>query len=114
MAWSNLSRQARGYGATWDRLRKTILQRDGHLCRCADCTGAGLVTPATHVDHKISKAVWQREHGNLDGVDHPSNLQSMNKDCHKRKTQLEMGRRPRAGCDEDGNPLDPGHHWNRK
>lgn len=75
------TRQERGYGAAWDRLRATILKRDNYVCQCEDCKAAGLVKPATHVDHRIPKAQG--------GSDDPSNLQSMNVACHMRKTARE-------------------------
>lgn len=75
------NRHERGYGADWDRLRLFILRRDGGICRCADCARTGRVLVAHEVDHIVSKA--------RGGTDDPSNLQAINRDCHKRKTQLE-------------------------
>lgn len=75
------SRQSRGYGTAWDRLRPIILKRDGYVCQCEDCKREGIVRPATHVDHIIAKAQG--------GTDDPSNLQSMNVKCHMRKTARE-------------------------
>lgn len=83
------SRHERGYGADWDKRRKRILQRDAGLCQCSECKDAGVIRLATEVDHRTSKAEWKRLHGTLVGVDADSNLQSINKDCHKRKTQRE-------------------------
>jgi len=114
MAWSKESPAARGYGAEWKRLREQILKRDRYICICSGCRRAGRVLPATHVDHIISKAKWLEVRGNLIGVDHPSNLQAMNVDCHKLKTVLEKGMRPRSGCDRNGWPSDPNHPWNRR
>lgn len=114
MAWSKASRHERGYGTEWDRLREQILKRDKYVCVCQGCRAAGRVLPATHVDHIINKATWNKTRGTLVGVDHPSNLQSMNVDCHKLKTLLEKGVQPRSGCDRNGWPTDPNHPWNRK
>lgn len=83
------SRQARGYGAVWDRLRVRILERDSGLCQCAECTLAGRLRSATQVDHKINKAMWRRLHGSLSGVDDESNLQAINAACHAAKTARE-------------------------
>ncbi len=81
------SRQERGYGADWDRLRLRILQRDGYICRCQDCRGGEIrLRPATEVDHIVSKAQWQINRGTLEGVDNDSNLQAINRDCHIKKT----------------------------
>lgn len=84
------SRQSRGYGAAWDKLRVGILARDGGVCRCDDCAASGVLLPAHEVDHVVSKAEWRRLHsGSLEGVDAPANLRAINRDCHRRKTQAE-------------------------
>lgn len=87
------SRHERGYGADWDKRRVRILKRDQYLCRCLDCKGGDIrVRPAHEVDHIVGKAEWQVEHGSLDGVDDDSNLQAINRDCHRKKTQGEQQR----------------------
>lgn len=108
------SRHERGYGTAWDKKRKVILKRDNYLCQCDDCKGGALrVRPASEVDHRIGKAEWQRRFGNLDGCDDDSNLQAIHPACHAAKTQRESGNPSRTvGCDINGWPLDPGHHWN--
>lgn len=73
-----LSRQERGYGATWDRLRLMVLAREP-LCR--SCMAEGRTTPAEEVDHIIPL----RQGGtNADG-----NLQALCRACHARKTATE-------------------------
>lgn len=114
MAWPKSSPASRGYGTEWRVLREQILKRDGYLCVCTNCKRAGRVLTATHVDHIVSKSKWQEMHGSLAGVDDPTNLQSMNENCHTLKTMLEKGIRPRAGCDINGWPRDPDHAWNLK
>jgi 5-methylcytosine-specific restriction protein A len=106
------SRHARGYGAAWDKLRLSILARDQHVCRCSTCTAMGRVRPATEVDHITPKYAG--------GTDDPGNLQAINTDCHKAKTQLEAlaargitEQRPSKACAADGVPTDPRHHWAR-
>lgn len=43
------------------------------------------------------------------------NLQSMNKKCHdSTKQREEGGRTPDRGCDHNGVPISPDHHWNKK
>jgi 5-methylcytosine-specific restriction protein A len=81
------TRQERGYGSDWDKLRLRILDRDQHLCQCQHCKASGILRPATHVDHTICKAVWRILNGSLRGADDPSNLKSMHKRCHERKTE---------------------------
>lgn len=72
----------RGYGVTWRRLRKRFLEA---FPFCADPYGVHDVhARASVVDHIISK----RE----GGPDAWSNLQSLCKSCHDRKTALEDGR----------------------
>lgn len=115
MTWHGTSRQARGYGAEWERVREQVLKRDNYVCQCPDCKGGEIrVSPANEVDHIVSKAEWKRRHGTLAGVDDPSNLQAINHDCHTKKTALEKGHRPRLGCDINGFPLDPDHPWSRR
>lgn len=109
-AWASTSgrqtsRHERGYGAAWDKLRPQILVRDGYLCKCAECTQAKRLRPATQVDHKISKAEWRRRHGNLEGCDDPSNLQAINAECHARKTIAEKGHTPKTAIGQDGWPI---------
>lgn len=81
------SRHERGYGSAWDKTRERILKRDAGLCQ--PCLAQGIVHEGTHVDHKISKAEWRRVHGSLEGCDDDSNLQTINAECHKAKTQAE-------------------------
>lgn len=89
-AW-NTSRKGsaadRGYGAAWRRLRVQVLRRDGWRCRCNDCVSTGRVREASEVDHIIPKFEG--------GTDEPSNLQAINPECHKKKTQAESIRAAR-------------------
>lgn len=71
--------EQRGYGSEWRKLAKAVLERDRYLCQCEDCGGKRL--PATEVDHKIPKS--------RGGTDDFDNLQAINDDCHRRKTQRE-------------------------
>ena len=105
------SRQSRGYGAAWSRLRLVILDRDKYICRCVECAASGIVKTANEVDHKVPKY--------LGGTDDASNLQAINRDCHRRKTAGEAlaaqgitERRPGASCSPSGQPTDPAHPWN--
>lgn len=84
VGWSDSrrgSRQSRGYGSDWDRLRAKILKRDQYLCQCQDCSELERIRPATQVDHIVNKAAG--------GTDDPNNLQSINAVCHKIKTARE-------------------------
>jgi 5-methylcytosine-specific restriction protein A len=81
------SRQSRGYGPTWDRLRLVILRRDNYLCQCRHCKAKGRILPATEVDHIKAKGLWRILYGSLSGVDDHSNLQTIAHACHLTKTE---------------------------
>lgn len=98
MAWSKLSRQERGYGAAWQRLRKEILIRDHHLCQ--PCMAKGRPTQATEVDHIKPKAKG--------GTDEPRNLRAICKDCHRDKTIEDAGGKVRPAIGLDGWPVHEG------
>ncbi len=96
MAWATTSRQSRGYGAEWQRLRKVILTRDNHLC--VPCYAKGRVTPAKAVDHIKPKAKG--------GADDLANLQSICDECHKDKTIEDNGGKVRQAFGADGWPVE--------
>lgn len=85
--WSKESRQSRGYGKEWDKLRKIVMRRDSFLCCCDECIRLGRIRPAQAVDHRIPKAQG--------GTDDLSNLCAINTACHQAKTDRENGRSPR-------------------
>lgn len=86
MSWSRESRQSRGYGKEWVKVRKLVLERDNRLCQCDRCKGGEIrVTAATEVDHIVPKA--------RGGSDDPSNLRSVSHECHKRITKEQEGKR---------------------
>ncbi|WP_298190969.1 HNH endonuclease signature motif containing protein [Novosphingobium sp.] len=90
------SRQERGYGAHWVKLRPLILARDKHLCQ--PCLAKGQLTPATEVDHIVPKAKG--------GTDDADNLRSICTPCHRDKTLLDNGARPKRAFGSDGWPID--------
>ena len=88
----------RGYGATWQKLRKRILERDTYLCQCPECKGGTLrVRLAQEVDHIKPKAQG--------GTDHPDNLRAVSKECHERLTQEQQGKRTKPQIGLDGWPV---------
>ena len=105
MAWSKESRQSRGYGAAWDRIRKVVLKRDFGLCQ--PCRKRGLVTIATAVDHIVSKAKAAALRWSLARIDGEDNLQAICKDCHDVKSQEEQGKttRVKTAAGPDGWPV---------
>lgn len=76
------TRQERGYGAEWDRLRKQVMERDAGLCQ--PCARANTVMVAYAVDHKVCKAEG--------GTDDLTNLEAICRVCHGVKTQVEAAR----------------------
>lgn len=91
------SRQSRGYGAGWDKLRLTIFARDNGLCQ--ECLRMGLITAPTGRD-RICDHVTPKAEG---GTDDPSNLQTLCRPCSDRKTADEARRaRSRCGPGEGG------------
>lgn len=68
------------YDATWRRLRRQHLA--AHPL-CVHCLAEGRLTEATEVDHVVHIAV--APHRRLD----PTNLQSLDKACHSKKTWAE-------------------------
>ncbi len=83
----------------WRKLRRHVLMGEP-LCRM--CTARGLTVVATDVDHR------DNDPSNNDLL----NLQPLCHECHSRKTNRDMGHNVRMGCDTEGKPLDPHHHWN--
>lgn len=93
--WPTTSKQSRGYGAAWERVRKVVLERDGYLCQCRHCKAEGRTTVANQVDHIVSKAKARARGWSQAQIDDPSNLQAINEDCHKIKGMEERGATPR-------------------
>jgi 5-methylcytosine-specific restriction protein A len=83
------SSAAQGYGAAWRRLRAAFLA--AHPL-CEACAAQGVLTPASHVDHRIAKAAG--------GTDDEENLAAYCPSCHSRKTcqrDQGFGRPPKTG-----------------
>ena len=76
------TRQQRGYGSAWDKIRPRIMARDCGLCQ--PCLRAGQVTAARQVDHIVAKSAG--------GTDADDNLQAICPACHLAKTAKESRR----------------------
>lgn len=89
----------------WKQLRLDHLAKEP---LCVYCQQEGRLTPATVVDHiKAHK-------GDLGLFYSPDNLQSLCKLHHDgAKQKAESNKINEIGCDENGFPLDPEHHFNR-
>lgn len=96
MAWPTTPPAQRGYGYSWTKLRKRILERDNYLCQPC-LLEKGIVHPASEVDHKIPKSQG--------GTDDDENLWAINSQCHKDKTIRENGGTPKAEIGLDGWPI---------
>ena len=91
--------------AAWARMRTWQLTREP-LCKF--CLDRGITELATVADHiKAHK-------GDVRSFLNGNNLQSLCKTCHDGAKQREENRGYVIGCDVDGIPLDPEHHWNKK
>jgi 5-methylcytosine-specific restriction endonuclease McrA len=99
MTWSRTSRQSRGYGSSWTKLRAEILKRDDYLCQ--HCLPAR-VTSATEVHHVVEKA--------RGGTDDPANLISTCSTCHREAHGVVI----KHGFDRHGRSLDPASPWSAK
>ena len=71
---------------------------------CAMCAKVGRDTAATVVDHKKSHGGDYEKFWNAD------NWQALCAVCHGIKRRQDHGGLL-PGCDINGNPLDPRHHW---
>jgi 5-methylcytosine-specific restriction protein A len=101
--WPTTSKQSRGYGAAWEKLRLVILRRDNGLCQCDQCKGGELrLTPANEVHHVVGKAIAKRMGWTQAQMDDPGNLAAIAHDCHVRVTIEEKGQRPKPRIGIDG------------
>lgn len=102
--WSRASRQQRGYGTEWDKKRRMVMARDCYLCQCTHCKEEDRVSIAHEVDHIVSRAKAKALGWSKEKTESMDNLQSINRDCHKRKTKEEVGatHRPKKQGGLDG------------
>lgn len=107
MVWSKESRQSRGYGADWEKVRLVVIERAKGLCE--RCQREGRVTAGKEVDHITSKAKARAMGWSQAKADHPRNLQFLCTPCHRKKTTEETGRtyrEPRPTIGLDGYPVE--------
>ena len=76
-------------GSAWMATRERILRRAGGQCQCERCRASGDVRIATQVDHIVPLFAG--------GRDDDSNLQAINVECHRVKTDAEAARRASGG-----------------
>ena len=106
MAWSKESRQSRGYGSEWTKVRAQVIERDLGMCQV--CRAEGRVTAGSEVDHIVSKAKAGQMGWREDQIDDPKNLQTICHPHHLAKTAHENGRtyRPKVQIGLDGWPVE--------
>lgn len=90
MPWGNESRQSRGYGNAWEKVRKQVIARARGMCE--KCAREGRVAAGRDVDHVVSKDSAKKLGWSQARTDHPNNLQYLCAPCHKEKTASEQGR----------------------
>ncbi len=71
---------------------------------CVTCKANGKITMAVEVDHIVPLYKG--------GAECNANRQSLCKQCHKEKTEIDIGARLTSGSDISGMPTRPSHHWN--
>lgn len=107
MPWSNESRQSRGYGAEWEKVRVRVIERAKGMCEV--CAKQGRVAQGRDVDHVVSKARAKVLGWSQKKVDNLQNLQLLCHLCHRKKTANENGRtyhEPRPAIGVDGWPIE--------
>ena len=97
------SSASRGYGYKWQKARLAYLRLHPF---CVDHARRGFTELATVVDHKIP------HRGDMKLFWDSSNWQSLCKLCHDSWKQRLENSGVDSGCDLDGKPTDPNHHWN--
>jgi 5-methylcytosine-specific restriction protein A len=90
------SASSRGYDAAWKRIRLQALKRDYHLCQTCLRATPPRFNPAVDVDHVIPIRVAPDRRLDL------SNLQSICRECHAKKTAFEKTRQARQLTDSQG------------
>ena len=94
------SANERGYDARWVKLRGMKLKRDP---MCQWCLEQKTYTKAVLVHHIKEVTGYPELRLNID------NLWSACHKCHDRHHKQDQNR----GCDKEGTPNDPNHHWNK-
>lgn len=107
MPWSKESRQSRGYGAEWEKVRAKVIERAKGMCE--ECARQGRVAAGKDVDHITSRVKAKVLRWSTAKTEHPSNLQYLCTRCHDRKSAKETGRtyrEPRPAIGLDGWPVE--------
>jgi len=97
------SRQSRGYGAGWEKLRQLTFARDNGLCQ--ECQRMGIIHAPAGPDRICDHIVPKFE----GGTDALSNLQTLCRPCSDRKTADEARRARFVRPGEGGSKVQPPH-----
>jgi len=89
------------YNSRWRKLRRLFL--DTHPL-CAMCKQEGRIKVADELDH------IEKHNGNPELFWNWDNLQGLCR-YHHRSVKARIERSGEYGCDTDGLPNDPRHHW---
>lgn len=98
-AWHHLYKTKEWYRLRWNQLQVEPL--------CRRCASQGRVVAANIADHV------KPHRGDVTLFFDATNLQSLCKLCHDSAKQREEKSGVVVGCDVNGLPIDPNHHWNR-
>jgi len=107
MPWGPKTRQERGYGAAWEKLRKKVIERDKGLCQ--PCLKQGRVTRFQAVDHITSRARAKQLGWSKERTESEANCQCICDPCHAVKTEEEQGKKkhaPKPQIGPDGWPIE--------
>lgn len=106
MPWSKESRQDRGYGAEWAKIRKVVIERAKGMCE--ECARQGRVAMGKDVDHIVSRAKAKALRWTEAKTEGVANLQLLCVEHHKAKTAQEQGRtlKPKVEIGLDGWPVE--------
>lgn len=100
MSWDNKDGRLRGRAAV-ERRRRWLAMHP----LCARCTAKGFIREATVPDHIVALANG--------GTDTWDNLQSLCDECHREKTNEDLGYRKRVAIGVDGWPVASTQHEQR-
>lgn len=92
--------------AAWRKLRALVLREQPI---CPECERMGQYTAANEVDH-IDNDASNNDRSNLIGLCKTHHSQKTARHEHFKRTGQWL---PVKGCDINGIPLDPNHHWNK-
>ena len=113
------SAHERGYTSAWQRARAAYLR--AHPL-CADHERRGQLVAAAVVDHKVAPRLKDAvDSGDAERIASAralfwdrDNWQGLCKSCHDSAKQRAEKSGQLPGCDVDGRPLDPSHHWHAR